>query len=142
MGLEKHAARRRPARRMRRGEDAAARSGRGWDLVRPEWSIARGGGSRVLDEAGAEGVLGGARHPFDKMPQRADDDDAWKVTVLQFASSLATNSSNGTRASFFLYSHTVRPSSPTAGHRLAHQNSERGEKGLLYFVDPFKTTVL
>lgn len=88
MGLEKHAARRRPARRMRRGEDAAARSGRGWDLVRPEWSIARGGGSRVLDEAGAEGVLGGARHPFDKMPQRADDDDAWKVTVLQFASSL------------------------------------------------------
>lgn len=41
--LEKYPARRRPARRARRGEDAAARSGRGWDLERPEWSMARRG---------------------------------------------------------------------------------------------------
>nr|CAB3474207.1 unnamed protein product [Digitaria exilis] len=40
LALARLSARRRPARRVRRGEDAAARSGKGWYLERPEWSMA------------------------------------------------------------------------------------------------------
>lgn len=64
--LEKYPARRRPAKRVRRGEDAAAaRSGRGWDLERPEWSMARPGSVGFWGRAcGARGFFKGNKITF------------------------------------------------------------------------------